>query len=341
MSRALRVFGLSIWLLVLVLPGSAAADPPGPTNYRSSVLSIEPSRGEVSARIIGGDSFFELTVEPGHEVEVVGYRGEPYLLFEADGTVLENRLSPSKYLNEERYGTDLGPPEVDAAADPEWVVVASGGRFAWHDHRTHWMNPKRLPGAKPGDQILEAVVPLVVDGVDVDVLVSSVLVASPSPVSGGAGGIVGVVMVLVAWRRGRGAAALLSGVAAVALGIGLVANWSVPAETGPSLLGWVPAAVALGLGGLILAGGRAGRVRWPGTLTRFGVLLIGFGELFLWGWLRRSDMTSAIIPTDLPYWLDRAATAMALAVGVGGILLVLVDLFGPPILAKPPASSQS
>ena len=75
---------------------------------------------------------------------VEGYEGEPYLRFSPDGTVERNRLSTATYLNEDRAGAGITiPPEVqeaDADTPPEWEEVASGGTYAWHDHRVHWMD---------------------------------------------------------------------------------------------------------------------------------------------------------------------------------------------------------
>jgi hypothetical protein len=83
------------------------------------VLGVEPAAEAISLRFIGGDSFIELTVDAGHGVTVTGYRGEPYRWF----------------LNDDRFGRGPLPAEVDPEAEPEWERVATGGRYAWHDHR--------------------------------------------------------------------------------------------------------------------------------------------------------------------------------------------------------------
>jgi len=157
------------------------ADSPGPTDYQSEVRSIEPETSAIEADIVGGDSFFELRVESGTEAMVIGYQGEDYLWFRPDGVVLENQNSPATYLNANRYGNDGVPPTARADADPSWKQVATGGYWAWHDHRAHWMQSARPFGLSAGDQILEAVIPIVVDGDTVEVTVISTWQPAPSP----------------------------------------------------------------------------------------------------------------------------------------------------------------
>ena len=179
------------WILGVVaglgLVGATAspvfADPPGPTDYQSEVLSIVPETPTIEVGIVGGDSFVELSVEPGIEAMVVGYEGEDYLWFRPDGVVLENQNSPATYLNANRYGIDGVPATARADAEPSWEQVATGGHWAWHDHRAHWMQSARPFGLEAGDQILEAVIPIVVDGETVEVTVISTWQPAPSPLA--------------------------------------------------------------------------------------------------------------------------------------------------------------
>ncbi len=76
---------------VLVPAGVAHADPAEPTDFSTVIVGIEPATPTIDVDVVGGDSFLELTAEPGTEVVVLGYWGEPYLRFNADGTVDENR----------------------------------------------------------------------------------------------------------------------------------------------------------------------------------------------------------------------------------------------------------
>ena len=99
---------------------------------------------------------------------VEGYEGEPYLRFQPDGTVERNRLSTATYLNEDRQGEGVEiPADAGPDAEPEWEAIASGGTYAWHDHRVHWMQ-ESSPSVERGEAVGGAYdpwrVPIVVDG---------------------------------------------------------------------------------------------------------------------------------------------------------------------------------
>ena len=303
-------------LMVLGSATFAAADPPGPTDYQSSIAAVEPPVTGVEATMIGGDAFLQIRVDSGIHVVVLGYRGEPYVQFLPDGTVEENQASPSTYLNEDRYAETEVPAEASYDAEPQWEVVATNGRWAWHDHRTHWMNPARPLGSEPGDQILEAVVPLTVDGADVSLTVVSVWQEAPSALAGIAGAVVGLALLvgLIAWLgRGRGATVGVAATALVALAMGWWQVSSVPNETGPSALLYLLPAAALVLSG-------AGLLLWRERMATFG--FVAAVPLAMWGFLKRDGIVRAIIPTDAPLSLDRAVTAAALVVGVAAALVL-------------------
>lgn len=305
----------SSWVVAAILvhtAGPAAADPAGPTDYLTTIESVEPPTASIEVRMIGGDSFFEVTQLQPVLIEVVGYEGEPYLRIKADGIVEENRLSATTYLNEERYGAgDIVPEFVDNSADPVWARVGSEGRYAWHDHRSHWMNPQRPPGAEPGDTILEAVIPLVVDGTAVRVTVASTLQPSPSPVAWIAGGLFGLVGVgLMFYLRSPilGAAA-----APWMLFAGLAEVFSVPPETGPAITLWL--APVLAFSALVWAA--LARWRSWNPLLEIGLAMVAGTQLFVWGVLGLSALWKPILPTELSWPLHRAIVALSVVVGAG------------------------
>lgn len=322
--RRLTLIGcLAAAWLVAIAP-AALADPPGPTDYQSEVVEIDPAVTGFAVEIIGGDSFVLLTVDPGVTVEIVGYNGEPYLRILPDGTVEENRASPSKYINEDRYGRVELPDGVDATAVPDWEVVATGGSFAWHDHRTHWMNPVAPPGRGPGDQVAEGVVPLLVDGVEVDVTVVSIWQPAPSVFPVLLGLVLGVGLGYVAIRKRILAPLVALGLAVAALLVGGVAYLSVPAETVPPWSLYVFPLVSFLIALAITYPKWLGRVGDMVRGQRTLLLLLMALELVAWGILHWDWLWQAILPTALPFWLDRfvAATVLVGSAGVAGAALL-------------------
>src|SRR5689334_17678726 len=132
-------------LALLVLANPAGADPAKPGDFKSTVTQINPPTDAISLKVVGGDGFLSLKVQPGHEVIVKGYAGGPWLRVRKDGVVEENQLSPATFLNARRYGTTPAPEnvtnETETNSEPIWKQVATGGEYAWHDHRIHWMSP--------------------------------------------------------------------------------------------------------------------------------------------------------------------------------------------------------
>jgi hypothetical protein len=236
--------------------------------------------------------------------------------------------------------------------------VSDDGQFAWHDHRSHWMNEARPPAAEPGDVILEAVVPLIVDGTPVGVSVRSTWVEGPTtaaPVAVGAVAALALGFVVVGRARPGGrnrsdeateaasqgpvwrltsVATATAATAALALGLGLVAYTSVPSETGPSPLFWFLPAVALVLAAAALI------VRRSRAFAAASVLAVAALALAIWGWLRREALVRAIIPTDAPAWLDRIGIATAIAIGAVAVVAAVWTAATPAAAAPTPERSR-
>ncbi|HZO96483.1 MAG TPA: hypothetical protein VFB42_03840 [Gaiellaceae bacterium] len=135
-----RLAATVLGALALALPAQASAHGRGSVvalDYRLRLASVPAG---VHARILDGDRALEARVDPGRSLLVRGLVREPMLRFDARG-VFANAASPT----------------AQAArlvrAGPGWVRVATGRRFAWHDHR--------LTPAGPAGRI---VVPVLVDG---------------------------------------------------------------------------------------------------------------------------------------------------------------------------------
>lgn len=331
-----RRFGTFVaFSLIWLAAGATAAiaDPPGPTDYLSEVTEIEPVVPGVAVEIIGGDSFVLLTIDRGIKVEVVGYSGEPYLRFAVDGTVEENRLSPSKYQNEDRFAITDMPADADAAAAPEWIVVADDGSYAWHDHRTHWMNEMPPPGRSPGDIVAEGVVPLLVDGAEVDVTVVSVWQQPPSPFPVALGFAAGMLIAYAALRRHEQLVPMVTGLALAATATGGIAYFSVPSETAPPWSLWVLPATAALLAVTVLFGRQRTKLvaQQQQTFLLIATLeLVGWGVVH-WGWLWPS-----VLPTSLPFWLDRFIASTVLVSALGAAAAVVGAAAAPVRVGRDP-----
>jgi hypothetical protein len=337
----------------------AAADPPVPTDFRSTVDAIDPAADGVRAEIVGGDAFLELSVGEGHEVVVEGYQGEPYLWFRPDGTVERNRRSPATYVNESRDGAVDLPDGVDAetaeAAEPDWQPVADGGTYAWHDHRVHWMGGERPEGAEPGDWTRPWAVDVVVDGTETKITGTLALAEGVSPLPWAALALAAAAAAALAGRRRpvvtAAAATLVAG--GLAFAVGWAQHDATPAGAGANRLlvvvpvvGLVVAALGLGFA-LRSAGGDARLVRGrPGRTTVAAPVattatLAAAAAAAGWCVLRLEVLWRPVLPTELAYGLDRGGTALALGLVVAAAGLVVWGEAGRPRARPgPPPSPQ-
>lgn len=309
---------------LLAAPQVAHADAAGPTDYRTEVLAVTPATDAIGVSIEGGDAFVRITVAAGHEAIVLGYDDEPYLRIDADGAVSENLRSLATYYNAQRYGADEIPDIVDNDAPPEWRPVGLGGSWAWHDHRAHWMGSEPPIGLDPGESLPSQQIPLVVDGDPVEITVQTTLLPAPSRWPALFGLLIGLVITLFGALAGaatRTFGALL--IAAAATVAGVAQFRSLPSETGPLHTWWLLPAIALACTIVtILTYGR-----W--AMLQSGLAALAGLQLTLWAFGRRATMTRAVLPTDLPFWLDRMVTGAALTSGAALTVVALLELFRP------------
>ena len=314
-----------VTLITSVNLPAAAADAAGPTDYRTDIVSVEPKSDAMTIEMIGGDSFISLRQLQPVEIVVLGYQGEPYVRFDADGVIYENLRSPARWLNEDRYGNEEPPAIASADALPQWDRVADGGHYVWHDHRSHWMNPARPPGATEGDQVLEATIPIQVADLPVTITVASFLLADPPWWPIAAGVVIGAALAWLISRRATGLNRwLVAGAVALwAAVFGFIAYRSVPAETEPSVLLWLLPVIAL----LAAAVALLSRSRLSTTVYLDGLTVVAGVAAAVWAWSARSgSLTKALIPSDAPASLDRLGISATLVVGV---VLVGYGVFGP------------
>lgn len=331
-TAARRLVALLVLVAGFLLPPTAAiADPAGPTNYRTTIVSITPDVPGMALEVFGGDSFLVLTLEPGVEAIVYGYEHDeakgivdPYLRFNADGTVEVNRRSPARWQNENRYAAVEEPDFVDPTAPPDWELVGEGGEYAWHDHRIHWMSPalpERIdPSLTTPQRVFdERPVPMTVDGVDVTAVI--VLDYDPSP-SALPWILVALVVAAVAFVIGRRPAALpavVVGAAGLALAVSLGSAVGLPAGVGREVAPLLLPVVALAAGVLAFTRDEDGRA-----------VVVALAALPLLGWavVQSGALTAPIVPSQLPVVLIRAGVAVTAGVGLAALAAVASSLFG-------------
>jgi hypothetical protein len=307
-------------VLVVLTAAPAAADPAGPSDFRSEVTGIQPAAKGVHAEIRGGDTYLEVTVDRGHDVVVEDYNGDPYLHYRGDGTVQRNRNSPATYLNNSRKGTGTVPPNAKEGATPDWETVAHNGTYAWHDHRVHWMSEVSPPVAR-GQVVTGAYdpwkVPIVADGAQVEVqgILTYEKTTTPIPffalllVAGG----------LLGWFGRKRAVVAAAGALTVASVLAIVvgrADWASNPGGGNPLL-WMLPVVSLVCGAVALVP-RLKAAAVVGTLASVACLSA-------WVLLRFDVLTKPVLPTSLPYWLDRATTAGALGLCIAAAYLAVTS----------------
>jgi len=269
---------------------------------------------------------------------VLGYGGEPYVRVNANGTVEENRLSPATFYNQTRYG-GVVPSDVtteSALQQPaEWSGVGSDGTWAWHDHRAHLMSAEPLIGMEPGDQLAPEFIEILVDGEPVTVEVVTTLQAAPSRWPSVAGVLVGLAtmgLVLIGALR-NGPTAGLAVSAAVVAGssviVGVAQFVSLAPETDPLMTWWLLPTLAL-MASL-------GAVWVRSSLWRAALVALAGLQLLVWAVPRRHALTRAILPTDLPYWVDRAVTAAVIPAALALIAAGLLAMFVSPARHRLPS----
>jgi hypothetical protein len=318
MSRAVAAAIASA--AVLVPAGVAHADPAVPTDFATEVVGIEPPTPSIHVGVVGGDSFIELTVEPGTEAVVLGYWGEPYLRFNSDGTVEENRRSPTVAENESRDGGSSSAGS-GSGGESQWVAVATDGSYAWHDHRAHWMSAEP-PAGERGDEVLTGVIPLQVNGADVEVSVAVVWEPTPSRLPLVAGGVIAGFAVMIVLSARHRIAWVLAITGAAAAGVGWWQVASVPPETGPSSISWLLPAIASAVAIVAVTLGR--------SLVSYALVTLSGLQLAMWAFLRRDGLVKALLPTDAPFWLDRGVTAAAAVAGLAGIAAGVLGMLRLP-----------
>jgi hypothetical protein len=321
-ATALVVVGVLVGVLVVLgataLP--AAADAPGNSDYESVLTDVSPSTDAVEVAVTGAGAVFDLRVGPGHEVVVLGYEDEPYLRISADGTVEANLESPATYANASSSGETIAPTDIDPSGPPRWDEVGSGGHYAWHDHRIHWMSTQPPSGVARGELITDWTVPLEVDGEAVTV---SGTLTYAEPVAWWPWPLAVVGFAGAGWLLARRSAVVGVLAAGVACALGLVLSGveqlSIPADIERRLLPVLTPAVGavVAVAALVMLARR----RRPSLAVNVGLGAVA--AAVGWGLLRLSSFTKPVLVTDLSPTLDRLGTAAVLGLSFAAALSLI------------------
>ncbi len=143
-----RVGAAAIFGALAVLPAftaTACAHGPVAPVATSFLARVRQAPAGVHAKVVDGDLRMWLDVAPAETVEVLDYRGAPYLRFSASG-VYVNERSEMYYLNQV---PSVPPPKGSSpSAVPRWHRVGSGHEYNWHDGRIAALTATAIaPGA--------------------------------------------------------------------------------------------------------------------------------------------------------------------------------------------------
>jgi hypothetical protein len=131
-----------------------------------------PFRVEITSELPGGlDGRFgngelEIHVVAGIEVVALGISNEPMVKLDAEGNMFGNENSPTWMMVKDGMNVSphMGSMNGDAAGEPDWVWVQSGGALQYHEHRIHFMASGVDPSIADGGVVASFSLPMLVDG---------------------------------------------------------------------------------------------------------------------------------------------------------------------------------
>lgn len=293
----------------------AVAEAHGPvapvaSSYLARVSAVPPG---LEAKVVDGDLRMWLRAAPTETVEVIDYRGAPYLRFSASGVDV-NQNSAMYYLNQTPVA-QKPPSSLTRATPPRWQRVTSAHDYGWHDGRLHALAAVALsPGAA---YVGRWSIPLLVDG-------------GRNAISGGLWHadnpsivwfwplVVLLACVLAEWRLRRRAldalvaraTAIVALLAIAACGVGQELQGRPDVSTFQLIaLGIILALVGLGL--LRVLSGRARHI---------AMFAIAFAAVFE-GFAQFPTLLQGFVLLAVPAFVARAATVLCLGCGAALMLL--------------------
>ncbi len=301
--------------LLSVLPFPAqhmgSGDSVQPRDTVSVIESITPALpAGVAVDIVGSDTFFRVR-SVGHDVMITGYQNEPYMHITTTGDVFVNDGSQTTLINGNRYGN------VDTSAfvespNPVWRKIATNGTAMWHDHRVHWMSPKRPAPIDTIGTVVEWKVPFSVDGVATTVSGTLFLREKASVLWWLAGFVALLCAVVLSVRRRNEFFALtfLMSVAGVVVGAMQFVGLPDGARITPLILMFSAGAAAVAATSMFM--------QWRGNASQHVAVSLNAGAgatLVICAWLCADQVRAAYVPGIDQEWLVRMLIPALLGIG--------------------------
>lgn len=320
----MRVF-LGLAAAIALAPGHiGSGDSVQAGNTEAVITSVSPALPPgVRIDVVGSDTFLRIRAN-GHTVQIPGYSGEPYIRIESNGDVFVNDGSTTAALNGDRYGNvDLSnfvPSDL-----PVWRRVSTDGEAMWHDHRSHWMSPKRPATVDDTGRVQDFKIPFEIDGKQTEVL-GTLYLRSPASAVWWLTGIIGVflVVLIVSWRE-RLAALAVGTVGTAGMAVGWAQYWGLPGAARVT-----PVLFVFGVGASVLAVAAWAAQRRGATHVSMS-LIAGSGAAMTTGvWLVNEYVRAAYVPGIPSEWVVRIALPMMLGAGIAAIVHGVAGILRAP-----------
>jgi len=283
-----------------------------PRDTMSVIQSVTPSLPSgVAVDIVGSDTFVRVR-SVGHDVLITGYKEEPYVHITKLGDVFVNTGSVTTLINSNRYA-NVDTSSFVESASPVWKKIRADGTAMWHDHRVHWMSPKRPAPIDPAGTVLSWKVPMRIDGVATIVSGTLFLRVKASVLWWLIGFVALLAGVALSVKRRQEFFALVFAISMFGVVTGAMEYFGLPvgARITPLLL-------LFSVGAAIVAGAAMAVQRRGRTSQHIAVSLnAGAGAtLIVCVWLCANQVRAAYVPGISPEWIVRMLIPTLLGIGL-------------------------
>jgi hypothetical protein len=282
-----------------------------PRDTVSVIESVTPALPDgVDVDIVGSDTFVRVR-SVGHDVMITGYKNEPYMHIKRTGDVFVNDGSQTTLINSNRYG-NVDTSNFVESPTPVWRKIGTNGTAMWHDHRVHWMSPKRPAPIDTLGTVVEWKVPFSVDGV-ATTMTGTLFLREKSSVLWWLAGFASLLCaVVLSVRRRREFFVLTFLVSMVGVAIGLMQYLGLPdgARITPMILMFSTGAAVVAAVSMFMQ--RRGHASQHIAVS----LNAGAGAtLVVCGWLCADQVRAAYVPGIDQEWLVRMLIPALLGIG--------------------------